>query len=112
MKFVSLETAKSHIYVTHDEDDVLINLYIEAASASVKNYLKEGVEEFLDSTGEVITNEFAEPIVPAEVKIATLLLVGIYFKDRDENANGIFEMGYLPKPVTAILYPLRKPACA
>ena len=112
MKFVTLELAKRHLYVEHQEDDVIINLYIEAASSSVKNYLKDYAAEFLDSAGDVIYNAFAEPEVPSEVKIATLLLVGIYFKNRDGNSDGIFEMNYLPKPVMSMLYPIRKPSMA
>lgn len=112
MKFVSLATAKHHVYATHDEDDALIDLYIEAATEDVAGYLKEAVDNFLDSNGDVILDSNGDPVVPAKVKIATLLMVGIYYKDRDENSNGIFSQGFLPKPVTAILYPLRKPASA
>jgi hypothetical protein len=55
----------------------------------------------LDSNGD---RQVAEPI-----KAATLLLLGHLWKDRDENPETAFEFGFLPKPVTALLYPYRDP---
>lgn len=124
MKYVTLELAKSHLEMDHDEDDTLITAYITAASGAVKNYLKSALpfeverDEFgvvvLDPDGKpqpIIDNQGAYVILP-EVVAATLILVGHFYKDRDNNADGAFEQGYLPKPVTALLYPLRDPACA
>ena len=87
-----------------------LTLKIHAASGAVLNYLKAGAN-FLDTSGEVEVDTSDDPIgVPFEVQAATLLLIGFLYKDRDENANNAFEMGYLPKPVMALLYPLRRPA--
>ena len=41
-----------------------------------------------------------------------LLLVGYFYRHRDENPEGEYQMGYLPWPVTALLYPLSDPALA
>ncbi|EXF45265.1 Phage gp6-like head-tail connector protein [Pseudomonas sp. BAY1663] len=124
MMYVTLERAKAHLNMDHDEDDNLIGLYITAASRAVKNYLKSGSPFKIeaDSDGNDVVNSSGDPvyerdssgakIIAEEVQAATLLLIGYLYKDRDENPDGAFEAGYLPKPVTALLYPLRDPALA
>ena len=124
MMYVTLERAKAHLNMDHDEDDPLITAYVQAASGAVKNYLKSASpyeverdsndDPILDSNGdpEYARDSSGDKIVSAEVQAATLLLIGHLYKDRDENPDGAFEAGYLPKPVTALLYPLRDPALA
>lgn len=113
MKLVSLDMAKLHLEVDHDEDDPLIDLFIEAGSQSVLNYLKDGALAFLDSNGEVELDEFGEPVgIPSPVKTSVLFMVGTMFRNRDENPDEIFKHGYLPYPVMSMLYPYRDPALA
>ena len=110
MKLVSLTEAKQRILVDHDDEDVDIELCIEAASEAVFTYLKDGVAPFVDSSGQPIEDSTGVVVaVPAAVKIATLYLVAIFYKDRDENPQEIFRQGFLPKPVTALLFPYRDP---
>lgn len=124
MTYVDLPTAKKHIGMDHDDDDSLIELYIKAASGAVKNYLKSSLPF------EVVRDEFGNPaidsnddpvlvvdssgafVIRSEVVSATLILIGHFYKDRDNNADGAFQQGYLPMPVTALLWPLRDPALA
>ncbi|MDY1146664.1 head-tail connector protein [Pseudomonas aeruginosa] len=122
MMYVTLERAKAHLNMDHDEDDILIEAYVQAASGAVKNYLKSGSpyelgrdsndNPVLDSNGDPTyeLDSNGDKIVRAEVQSAVLLMVGHLYKDRDENPDSAFEQGYLPKPVTALLYPLRDPA--
>jgi hypothetical protein len=124
MMFVTLEQAKAQIEVDHDDSDDLIVGYILSASAAVKNYLKSGsvfelerdadFNPVLDSNDDPVYQEDSSggKIISYVVQAATLILVAYHFKDRDNNASGEFEQGYLPKPVTALLYPLRDPAIA
>ena len=124
MIYVTMEQAKHQLQMDHDDDDSLIAGYIKSASKAVKNYIKSAspfeVERdahdnpVLDSGGDPIyvTDSQGDMVVAAEVQQATLLLVGYFYKDRDNNADGAYEQGYLPKPVTALLYPLRDPALA
>lgn len=124
MMYVTLERAKAHLNMDHDEDDALIAAYVKAASGAVKNYLKSASpyeverdsndDPVLDSNGdtEYVRDSSGDKVVADAVQSAVLLLVGHFYKDRDENPNGAFEAGYLPKPVTALLYPLRDPALA
>jgi len=124
MMYVTLERGKQHLNMDHDLDDVLITAYIGAASEAVKNYLKSASpyeverdsndDPILDSSGDPIyeVDSSGDKVVKYAVQAATLLQLGFLYKDRDENADGAYEMGYLPKPVTALLYPLRDPALA
>ncbi|MNN97904.1 hypothetical protein D3C81_2171590 [compost metagenome] len=89
----------------------------------MKNYLKSASayeverdsndDPILDSSGDptYVLDSSGDKVVKYEVQAATLLQLGFLYKDRDENADGAYDMGYLPKPVTALLYPLRMPAC-
>jgi len=107
---VSLQKASDHLRRDTSDDDNDLILKIHAASAAVINYLKDGAT-FLDSAGEIEVDTNGDAVnVPFEVQAATLLMIGFLYKDRDENADGAYEMGYLPRPVMALLYPLRVPA--
>ena len=124
MRYVTLERAKQHLNMDHDLDDPLIEAYIGAASEAVKNYLKSASpyeverdsndDPVLDSSGDPIyaVDSSGDKVVRYAVQAATLLQIGFLYKDRDENANGAYEIGFLPRPVTALLYPLRSPALA
>lgn len=115
MMLVTLEQAKDHVNVMREDttrDDIL-TLYVQAASGAVMSYLKSGVDIFLDSNGdlEYDTNDNVVGM-PWQVSAAVLFMVGYLFKNRDENPDQAFQQGYLPAPVTALLYPLRDPAIA
>lgn len=109
---VTLEQVKDHLYIDpdYDNDNDLI-LKIQAASNIILNYLsKEGRPYETDSSGDPVVDSSGDPIPREEVKMATLLLVGILFKDR-EGAVG-WGQGYLPFHITALIYQLRDPALA
>lgn len=125
MMLVTLEQAKAHLLVDFEEADNDITLKISAASGAVLNYLKtrkklyrvevdEDGYEVLDSQGDpiYIRDSQGDRIVRDEVKHATLILLGIFFRDRDGVEAKDWAPGFLPAPVTAILYPLRDPALA
>ena len=123
MMYVTLDRGKRHLNMDHNLDDVLIEAYIGAASSAVKNYLKSvspyeverdsNDDPILDSSGDptYVVDSSGDKVVKYEVQAATLLQLGFLYKDRDENADGAYDMGYLPKPVMALLYSLRDPAC-
>lgn len=111
MMLVTLQQAKDHLRVDTDFQDNEIALIIEGASDAVARYLTstdpEATDAYMDSNGEPITE-----LVPPVVRNATLIMIGYLFRNRDENEGEAFERGYLPKPVTALLYPLKTPAHA
>ena len=123
MMYVTLERGKQHLNMDHNLDDMLIEAYIAAASEAVKNYLKSASpyeierdsndDPILDSAGDptYVVDSSGDKLVKYSVQAATLLQLGFLYKDRDENADGAYDTGYLPKPVMALLYSLRDPAC-
>lgn len=121
--FVSLTRAKEHLYIIDNAEDSYLLALIGAASGAVQNYLKaslpwqpvldSNLQPELDSNGVVYARDSnGAKLVRLEVEQATLLLLGYLYKNRDENPDGAFAIGYLPAPVTALLYPLRRPALA
>src|SRR3546814_6088760 len=86
---VSLEAAKAHLRVDHDEDDNDIALKLQAASAAVLRYLKtEGIADFVDSSGTPPEDSSGiVEAVPADVRAATLLMLGYLYKDRSEEQS-------------------------
>ena len=99
---------------------------IEAAEGAVLNYMKgfpiwtperdENLDIVYDSAGEVVyQRDSAGELVPrVEVQYAVLMLVAEFYKNRGAEQSGEVDQawgyGYLPRPVLAILYPLRDPA--
>lgn len=95
----SVEDVKKVFRISTADDDDLIELLIKAASASVIQHLKGRAQELIGS-GEV----------PYPIQMATIILVGYWFRNPDRDPDQEYKQGYLPRPVTAILYPFRDPA--
>lgn len=113
MMLVTLEQAKEHLRVDYDFEDELITAYVQAASGAVLNYLKSDGSDYFDSSGDVIIDDdTGETIVPYVVEAATLIMTHYLYRLRGDNEDNAYERGYLPMPVTALLYPLRDPALA
>lgn len=130
MNLVTLKEAAGHLRLDVDSDgypdpDLVdigdLELKVAGASAAVLNYLKSANlwELARDSNGEIIYDSNGDPeyaydsagkILRYEVRAAVLLMLGFLYRDRDDNREGSFDRGYLPMPVTALLYPLRDPA--
>ena len=110
MNLVTVEEAAAHLRIDYTPDGDL-ELKVAAASGAVLAYLKSATDAWI-LDGELILDGGGAPLLPVQVKQATLLLIGYFHKDRDEDSSGAFQMGYLPAPVMALLYPLRDPALA
>lgn len=104
MMLVTLDDAKNHLRIDVNDEDWHVALLVEAASDAVLNYLKIDGSQYTDTSGIVDA--------PYAVQAATLLMVGYLYRMRDSNEGGEYQQGYLPMPVTALLYPLRSPAIA
>lgn len=115
MKLVTLAQARDHLRSDTDADDSSVDLMIEAASEAVMGYLEDYILTFTDSSGEVYTDSNGDPVgVPVRVQQATLMMVGYLYRERDgsqeHKVDSQFGYGYMPQGVTALLFPLRKPA--
>ena len=117
---VKLQEASDFLRRDTTDDNTALALQISAASSAVRNYLKSSSpyhpdvdsagDIIIDSDGEIYyeTDDLGEYIVLPEVKQAVLYLIQNFY-----DGNGIseeWEMGYLPRPVICLLYPLRDPA--
>lgn len=113
MKLITLTQASDYIRRDTNADDTLLDSIVEGASHAVLNYLKSGADSFLDSNGEVPVDSSGDPVgVPFVVQCATMYLTSWLYRNRDMDEQKTFETGYLPPPVTAMLYALRDPALA
>lgn len=112
VSLVSLEQARQHLRSDADADDADLELKIAAASRAVLTYLKPaGVARLMevDSSGDPVDDSSGVVAdAPEDVQLATLLLVGVFYTDR-EGQEGGWTPGYLPPAVTALLYPYRDP---
>lgn len=89
------------------EHDVRLHLLIGGASRMVLRFLKSTGDEYRDSNGEVVPGN-----VPDDIKVATIMLIGILNRNADANEDGIFEAERLPAPVESMLSSLRSPTLA
>lgn len=127
MNLITLDEAKAHLLVDYDDDDVEIGNKLAEASAAILTYLdgspigqpkrdEQGVV-LRTSDGEVdYLRDDDELVIRYEIKAAVKLLLGELYKHREAEQDGEIPSqhgyGYLPRPVVALLYPLRKPAFA
>lgn len=102
---VDVDQVKARLRFDHDSEDEDIELAIQGASEAVLNYLKVEHTVYDDSSGTPVD-------VPATVVNAVIMLVGIWKRDPSGTEMEKWEHGYLPRPVMALLYPLRDPALA
>lgn len=127
MNLITLEEAKAHLLVDHDDDDLDIERKLQEASAAVLTYLDGAPigQPKRDEQGDIVRTEDGdieylrdgdELVIRYEIKAAVKLLLGELYKHRETEQDGEianqYGYGYLPRPVVALLYPLRKPAFA
>jgi hypothetical protein len=93
----------------HEDDSVLENVYIPAASMAVIRYLKGQASMVIPGLAE---SPQTDDGCPEDVQLAVIMLVGIIYREPDGDEAKNFAQGYLPAPVTALLYPLRDPTLA
>ena len=72
MRYLTLELCKKHVYVDHDEDDELIELYAAAAEDSIENYLEQPLSN-IEENGAL----------PSAVREAMLLFFGTLYNNRE-----------------------------
>lgn len=108
---VTLEQVKADLRMDHNLDDADITLKILASSAAVFNYLKVPHDYYSDSTGAIPVLDSSGTLdVPFEVQAAVILMTRELCLDAKERT--VWDPNYLPRPVVALLYPLRDPGLA
>jgi hypothetical protein len=70
-ELADLDTVKAHLRVEHDEEDALIGVYLQAASAHVRRYYR------------------VDDPAPADLVAAVLLMVGDLYANRETVGPGV-----------------------
>lgn len=99
---VTLEEAKLQLRITWDDEDLYVQLVLDAAEAAVLDYIKKNWGWTASS-------------VPKGVKLAILVLMTTYFepfRDGDNFDNATVAFGYPPPAVTSLLHRYRTPGIA
>lgn len=110
--FITVDQIKLALRIDNDDEDMNLENLISAASRSIAVYIQMPVEPFADSTGVIPTDSAGDPIVPEDVQHATIMLVGIWYRDPDGTEMEKWQQGYLPFAVTAGIYHYRSPSVA
>lgn len=95
MEITNLSEIKSHLRIESDIEDSLLESYGDAAEAMVIRYLRRSVSELCAS--------FGGGQVPADIRLAVLLLVGHFVKNRE--ASSTQQVISLPFGVSSLLSP-------
>jgi hypothetical protein len=117
MNLVTLERAREHLRSDETYDDAYVMALIAAASSAVLKYVGD---TFNDTDGVIPLDSDGFPDVPEDVRIACLLLIGDFYKNREgkqeDSIGGVLGIpsgyGYLSRAVVALLFPYRTPTLA
>lgn len=93
----------------HEDDSILEDIYIPAASTAIIRYLKDQAETVITGLADSPATSVG---CPEDVKLAVIMLVGMIYREPDGDEAKLFSRGELPFPVTAMLYGYRDPALA
>lgn len=93
MSIVTLDQVREHLRYDTEDNDSMLEMYIQAAESSVLNF---------------VTDKF-ESGYPADLKHAVLLMVGMFDREREPSKESSITDNYLPPAVRALLYPYRTP---
>lgn len=105
VQLITLEQIKQALIVDHHDDDDALELALEAASGRIVLYLKDAAAAFITPDGVDLD------AVPATVKASVILLVRRLYKPEGDQADDL-QTGELPRQVTMMLLPLRRPTLA
>lgn len=93
----------------HEDDVVLEQTYIPAASAIVIRYLKSQAEVIIPGLAESPQSANG---CPEFVQVAVFEVVKMLYDGADDEMMRRIERGYLPSVASALLYQFRDPALA
>jgi hypothetical protein len=87
MAFVTLQEAKDHLRVDGDDENLLIQLKLDAAEEQAVAYLQRNVYADQTALDNAVTAETAGErpmVVNASLKAAILLIVGHLYRNRED----------------------------
>lgn len=72
MKYMKLDYVKAHSRIDYNDEDALLELYINSAEETVMNYIDRTYEEMQEDYGGV----------PEPIRLATMMLVDVSYQQR------------------------------
>ena len=96
MALVSLEEFKKHAHIDYEEDDAVLEGYLNAAEAYVLRYTHRTLDELVSLGGGAF---------PFQLKQAVLLLAGTYANFKENEGTQTAELKY---GATALMRQFRK----
>lgn len=104
MPLISLDMAKRHLRIDHDDDDIQVTMYAAAAESIVREY----VDRPLLAEGAIIPepNDADAIIAPPPAIAAMLLVLGDLYEYREPGSRPSADP-VLPPAVRALLAPYR-----
>ena len=103
MSLITLEAAKLHLRVDHDNEDMLIQLFIDAAEQSTADYLERSI--YPDAPSLANANDVSGIVVNAALMAVVLLQLGNLYANREAITNAA--AAELPLGVRHMLQPYR-----
>ena len=104
---VTIAETRHSLRYNDNDSDTRLSLLIGAASVSILRWLNSDGDEYRNTNGDIEPGN-----VPDDIKVATILFVGIMDRNTDSNEGGIYKSDYLPEPVESILHSRRMPTLA
>jgi hypothetical protein len=105
---VTLAQVKRVTGITHDEDNFLLQMYLDQATDTILNYIARDDDE--DWTDEIAA--WTEETVPGDVKATILKLAAKFYRFRGDSAEGEEPMprdGFFPDDLRWLLARYRDP---
>lgn len=107
-KLVTLDQAKRHLRIYHDDENIDVAEKAEQASDIIIDYIKRPDHGWTNAVDPSTPSD-----APSLIKAAVLLQLGYIWEYRgDEEPEFVQADGYLPRAVTSILHRYRDPAYA
>lgn len=100
---VSLDRVKQHLRVDHDEENELIQAYLESALSYVEQYCDRQIIDPAPAEGEEPIDPNTQMLVTKDVEQAMLLLVGHWFNNREAVVIGTISSA-VPLAVESLLW--------
>lgn len=102
MSLVSLDTAKRHLRVLHDDEDVEIGLYLDAAEIIVSEHIDRVIYATTPPTGDDGTAIEINPAITAAILLVMADLYAVREPDPKLTGDAV-----LPRTVRALLGPYK-----
>lgn len=106
----TLDQALAHLREDDEANIPDIELKLLAASECILEYVKAQPGQWMDSSGVYPQDSAGRyTTIPWNVNAATLVLLGILYKNRDGKSDEALSPGKLPMSVTSLIYSKRMP---